>query len=56
MGDDKLQNAIERQMMLGNVALKSTSNLFSNKMITEETTPFAISDGTKFEITIRRLG
>lgn len=55
MSDDKLQNAMAIQMMLGNVALKSTSNLLSNEMIAEETTPFTLSDGTKFEITVRRL-
>ncbi|GAP02023.1 hypothetical protein FFRU_260050 [Fructobacillus fructosus] len=55
MSDEKFKNALEIQMALGKVALESTCRLLSNKWVAEETTPFSLADGSKFEVTIRRV-
>ncbi|CAK1232064.1 hypothetical protein [Fructobacillus cardui] len=48
-------NALEIQMMLGNAALESVTTILSDKEIEGKTTPFTLQDGSKFEMTIRRL-
>ncbi|CAK1251025.1 unnamed protein product [Fructobacillus fructosus] len=52
---NQFESALEIQMSLGKVALESVTTIIGDETIAGKTTPFTLIDGSKFEMTIKRL-